>query len=413
MKIVVSCLLLPCALTAISAFTSRAPINNNRRSITLFLPAAETTTESENVNDNDDESQRYHDQAERLREQIRQMEADLGPSRKRSYEYDEQPPTAADEQGEEDIEMTLRGKRILVAGANGQLGSMVCRYLLRNYPQTQVIAAVHYVGESSPTSRGYARLSYEVGAEDGTGTIAPAWTIDDRETTFEYNPEVMQGYNLQNLRLVECEYLDPLSCKTIVEDADCDAIVWCATDFNGNLPRAVSSLNVALLFRAVTRPAKGRVDVEGVENMLGALRQVQLDRKRVEQMADSGKKKSRGTDPINFVLVSADTGAFQDTETPFGTFYGIKKRGEDLIRDFPSVTSTVLRMARFDDNFVKEDLSVLLTDASDDDTASSVSTAFEGPQRFINRRDAARAVAEALTNEELLGKTVNVWTASR
>ena len=346
----------------------------------------------------EDETQRYREQAEKLREQIRQMEQDLGPSRKRSYE---QPPTL-EELEPEDQEMTLRGKRVLVAGANGRLGSMVCRYLLRNHPQTEVVAAVHYVGENSPTSRGYGRLSYEVGAEDGIGSLGPAWS-EERDATFEYNPEVMQNYNLQNLRIVECEFLDPVQCTTVAEG--CDAVIWCATDFNGNLPRAVSGLNVAFLFRAVSRPDKGRVEVEGLQNMLGALRQAQLDRKRQDQFSSPSSNKRKGGDPINFVLVSTDANAFQNTETPFGSFYGIKQRGEELMKeDFPSLKSTVLRLGRFDDNFVAEDLEVNMTEI-DDDSA--------GQQRLINRRDAARAVVDALTNEELVGKTLNVWTKAR
>lgn len=272
--------------------------------------------------------------------------------------------------------------------------------LLRNHPQTEVVAAVHYIGEDSPTSRGYARLSYEVGAEDGVGSLGPAWS-EERDATFEYNPEVMQDYNLQNLRLVECEFLDPVQCTTVAEG--CDSIIWCATDFNGNLPRAVSGLNVAFLFRAVASPDKGRVEVEGLQNMLGALRQAQLDKKRQEQFSTS--KKSKGVDPINFILVSADTQAFKNTETPFGSFYGIKQRGEELMKeDFPSITSTVLRLGLFDDNFVPEDLPVNLTETNDESV---------GNERRINRRDAARAVVDALTNKELVGQTVNVWTKAR
>ena len=165
----------------------------------------------------------------------------------------------------------------------------------------------------------------------------------------------------------------------------------------------MSGLNVAFLFRALSRPDKGRVEVEGLQNMLGALRQAQLDQKRQEQFSTS--KKSKGGDPINFVLVSADARAFQNTETPYGSFYGIKQRGEELMKeDFPSISSTVLRLGVFDDNFVPEDLPINLTDV-DDESA--------GEQRRINRRDAARAVVDALTNKELVGKTVNVWTKGR
>lgn len=387
--ILLCCSLLLQAIVEVISFTVFLHKRNRVSHVVLLA------TEEE---ESGDESRRYRDQAEQLREQIRAMEAELGPTRQRSYS-----PPKQEELEPEDLEMSLRGKRILVAGANGRLGSMVCRYLLRNHPQTEVVAAVHYVGENSPTSRGYGRLSYEVGAEDGVGSLGPAWS-EERDATFTYDPEVMQNYNLQNLRLVECEFLDPVQCATVAEG--CDAVIWCATDFNGNLPRAVSGLNVAFLFRAVASPDKGRVEVEGLQNMLGALRQAQLDKKRQNQFSsDFFSKAKGGSDPINFVLVSTDANAFKNTETPFGSFYGIKQRGEDLMKEeFPSLTSTVLRLGRFDDNFVAEDLPIEMTDAADDSA---------GQERLINRRDAARAVVDALTNESLVGKTLNVWTKAR
>jgi nucleoside-diphosphate-sugar epimerase len=384
MRRVTGLLLLVSLWTGASSFVT--PCHTARRRTVEWCLAA--------TPDDDDDASRYQAQAARLRDQIRQMEADLGPTRKRSYE--DTPSTIP--APEEEAGRTLRGKKILVAGANGRLGSMVCRYLLRNHPQTQVVAAVHYVGENSMTARGYGRLAYEVGAEDGVGSIGPAWSsADERVATFTYDGEVMQDYNLQNLRIVDCEFLDPVQCSSVMEG--CDAVIYCATDFNGNSPRAVSGLNVAFLFRAVARPDKGRVEVEGVQNMLSALRLAQLDRKRM-----TGRE-SPASDPINFVLVSAEANAFENTETPFGSFYGIKQRGEELMKeDFPSVTSTVLRLGRFDDNFVQEDLDVVLSDVSEEETDK---------RRLINRRDAARAVVDALTKEELVGKTVDVWTASR
>eukprot|EP00978_Attheya_sp_CCMP212_P033978 scaffold140115_cov44-Attheya_sp.AAC.5 len=136
---------------------------------------------------------------------------------------------------------------------------MVCWHILRNNPDTEVVAAVHYVGEESFTSRGYGRLSYEVGAEDGAGSIGSAWSAEDRVATFEYVDE-MKDYNLRNL--VEVELLDPVQCETICEGVD--SVVWCATDVNANQPRAVSGLNVAFLFRAEADPTKGRVEIEGL-----------------------------------------------------------------------------------------------------------------------------------------------------
>ena len=375
-----------------SAFTSSSRSNpvgqwsfGTRSSSKLFADA----------NDNE-EAGRLKKQAEKLRAQIRDMEASLGNERKRSY--DEAPPTVVEVEPEEQ-EMSLKGKTVLVAGSNGRLGSMVCRYLLRNNPQTQVVAAVHYVGENSPTARGYGRLAYEVGAEDGVGTLGPAWSSeDDRNASFEWT-EDMRDYNLQNLRLVECEYLDPVQCRSVVEG--CDAVIWCATDFNGNQPRAISGLNIAFLFRAVTVPDKGRVEIEGLQNMLGALKQ-----ERLEKLRRTGRTEPPANDPMNFVLVSTAPEALNDFETPFGSFIGLKRQGEEMMKnDFPSLKSVALQMGKYEDNFVEEGLEVIYENKPE----------LENPRqtRKINRRDAAQAAVDALTREDLVGKAVQVYTALR
>ena len=210
---------------------------------------------------------------------------------------------------------------------------------------------------------------------------------------------------------------------TVAQDSQCDCIIWCATDFNGNKPRAVASLDVALLFRAFSRPTKGRVEVEGLQNMLGALKRVKQDAqwtKQQQQQLASGrdsakrdeeerKQKEKKNDfPIDFVLVSISPEAYPDFETPFGSFSGIKQQGEDIIRnDFPSLSHTVLQFGRFDDNFVAEGLDVHVEDVG-------VSLEKKSPEnrkrRRINRRDAARFAVEALLNKDLEGKTVQVWT---
>ena len=339
--------------------------------------------------DDEDEAARLQAKAEELREQIRKMEESLGDNRPRNYE-----PQPASVAVQDDDGMSLRNKNVLVVGANGRFGSMVCRYLLRNNPNTQVVAAVHYVGENSATARGYGRLSYEVGAEDGVGSIGPAWSSEDRTATFQYSDE-MKDYNLQNLRVVEVELLDPVQCQTITEGID--SIVWCATDFNGNRPRAISGLNVAFLFRAVADPTKGRVEIEGLRNILGGLK---MNRQ------NKGDGKASTNDPINFVLVSAAPNAYKDFETPFGTFNGLKREGEELLKDeFPSLTYTILQMGQYEDNFVDESLDILM----DESGSESEDTA----KRRINRRDAARAAVDALTDETVKGKTVQVWTALR
>uniref|UniRef100_A0A6T7JGE5 Uncharacterized protein n=1 Tax=Attheya septentrionalis TaxID=420275 RepID=A0A6T7JGE5_9STRA len=359
----------------------------------------------------EDEAARLRARAEELREQVRQLEETFGSEPRRPNQPKYVPPPPVEEL--KDGEVSLRNKRVLVVGANGRVGSMVCRYLLRNHPKTEVVAAVHYVGENSSTQRGYGRLSYEVGAEDGVGTIGPAWSSDDRTSTFEWSEE-MRDYNLQNIRIVEAELLDPVQCETICEDVD--SVIYCATDFNGNKPRAVSGLNVAFLFRALADPTKGRVEIEGLRNILGGLKASLQSRKWNSRTSSSveidyatSSTLTEPSDPTSFVLISTAPGAYKDFETPYGTFIGLKREGEDILKEFPSLTSCVLQMNKYDDNFVEEGLDVML-----DNVVSTKEGEAEGSsRRRINRRDAARAAANALVDTKLLGKKVDVWTAER
>jgi hypothetical protein len=119
----------------------------------------------------EEKAERLRRQAEEMRKQIERLENTLIDSRQRLPPRERfVPPTpfrpkATDDDDDDDDEglgaPTLRNKRIMVAGANGRLGSMICRYLLRNHPEIkEVVAMVHTVGEAS--TRGYGRLSYEV-----------------------------------------------------------------------------------------------------------------------------------------------------------------------------------------------------------------------------------------------------------
>lgn len=356
------------------------------------------------------EAERLQQQAEKLRQQIRRAEQELNASRR-----ERQPPAEVKEPtavAVQDTGMSLRHKRILVAGANGRLGSMVCRYLLRQYGSIvqEVVAAVHVVGENSPTARGYGRLAYEVGAEDGVGRIGPAWS-EDRVQTFQYSGEIMGDYHLNKLRIVECELLDPVQCASIAEDADC--VIWCATDFNGNAPRAVSGLNIAFLFRAVADPTKGRVEIEGLQNMLGALKTAKQNRQRTSQLSGGAAAKQEDdnpNEPINFVLVSVAPDTLGNFETPFGEFNAIKREAEQNLQAFPSLSSTVLQMGKYEDNFVEEGQPLIFEKAN---AASQDKSENNGKRKCINRRDAARAAVEALLDEELKGEVVQVYTAKR
>lgn len=358
-------------------------------------------------NNDDDEAARLRARADELRDQIRKMEGELGDNRGREYSAPVPAPAAvAESEG-----MSLRNKRVLVVGANGRLGSMVCRHLLRNNPRTEVVAAVHVVGENSSTSRGYGRLAYEIGAEDGAGSIGPAWSAEDRVASFEYTSD-MESYNLQNCRVVEVELLDPVQCNTITEDVD--SVVWCVTDFNGNTPRAVSGLNIAFLFRAVADPTKGRVEIEGLRNILGGLKNAKQSKKWNKDLATSDAAPTSSldgpNDPISFVLVSAAEDAFGEYETPYGEFNAIKREGEDIVtKEFPSLSHCVLQMAKYEDNFVEEGQDCLREENKEMEGVDSANRS----RRRINRRDAARTVSEALTDETLRNKVVECWTQVR
>jgi hypothetical protein len=369
---------------------------------------------NENNNDNN-EAETLRKKAQELRQQIRDMEATLGDQRLlRNNINNNNAAAVAVAAAPQQVEspMSLRNKQVLVVGANGRVGSMVCRYLLRNHPQTKVVACCHYIGEDSMTSRGYGRLSYEVGAEDGVGRIGPAWSsADERTATFEY-ADYMKDYQLQNLRLVECELLDPVQCTTICEGID--SVIW------WNQPRAISGLNVAFLFRALAAPTKGRVEIEGLRNLLGGLKTQQQEKRRYQQQQQGGSTSSSEETKddipraLNVVLVSTDPDAFEDFETPLGTFNGLKREGEDILKkEFPSLSYSILQMGRYDDNFVAEDLDVQYVSPGDDDEDSSTSRPAKKGRRKINRRDAARAAVDALTNNDLRGKVVRVWTQTK
>ena len=377
-------------------------------------------------NNNNEDAQKLQEKAQKLREQIRQMESTIGDKRSNNnalYIKKKEPDNDQDDQDGN----SLKNKRVLVVGANGRLGSMVTRYLLRTYGNEikEVVAACHYVGQA--TTRGYGRLSYEVGAEDGVGTIGAAWDGEDANASFQYDPETMDGYNLNKLRIVEVELLDPVQVLTITEDVD--AIIFCATDFEGNRPKAVASLNAAFLFRAVADPTKGRVEIEGVRNCLegflnGINQRKWKDRLEPGGDVDSTKKK---TCPTQFVLVSTAPDAFGGFETPFGEFNGLKRQGERIVmEEFPSISYSVLQMGKFDDNFVEEGQPIQYAVAEEDTVVvdgvvndkrssgiGSSSNNADGMQKRINRRDAACAAVEALIDEGIRGKKVQCYTALR
>lgn len=400
----------------ISTSLNRLPFSSSQQLSSSELPGFDLPEEDDSASEKmkkqeEEDAKKWKQMAEELREQVRDLEEKLPP---RTSINNNELYIKAKEREEELNTSPLKNKRVLVVGANGRVGSMVCRYLLRTHPEIEeLVAAVHTVSENSVTSRGYGRLSYEVGAEDGIGNIGAAWSAEDRVATFEYNPEVMGGYNLQNLRLVEAELLDPVQCQTITEGVDC--VIWCATDFNGNKPRAVSGLNVAFLFRAVASPTKGRVEIEGLQNILEGLTLSRTQRMRQDRLSGvvTNSKNSDEQNTPSFILLSTSEDAFSDFETPYGSFKGIKRQGEEMVRkDFPSISSTILQLSRYDDNFVEENLEVIKEEVETGADDTSISSD-EKERRRINRRDAAKAAVDALSDSTITGKILEVWTATR
>ena len=311
-------------------------------------------------------------EAQKLRQEATDLASSL-PERDES-EFESPPP------------LRRLPSKILVIGSNGRLGKMVVRDILRNLcgpksPSLNVIAGVH-------DARRVNSLSYEVGAEDGKGSIGAAWS-DQKTATFEWTPE-MRGYNLEKLTVRDFELLSPLEVNDVVSSVDC--VVFCATDFNGNKPRGISSLDAGLLFRAFRDPLKGRVEVEGIRNCLEAL-----------------KKKNLKVDYNQFVLASVAEDVFGNFVTPLGDFNSLKREGENLLKEFPSVSSCALRFGYFEDNFVEEGLS-LITKESERRREAEADGKASNNRKKINRRDAATAMVKGITETSWRGKCIDIFT---
>ena len=124
----------------------------------------------------------------------------------------------------------LRPCTVVVAGANGRVGSMVCRQLLRTQEKVTVRALVR----SADRVEDYARLSYEVGAEDARYALRPAWALAPEEdgggfsfeTQSQFDETVQSGYGLDRLELVPCELRHEPDLRAALRGAV--ALVWCA-----------------------------------------------------------------------------------------------------------------------------------------------------------------------------------------
>jgi len=226
----------------------------------------------------------------------------------------------------------------------------------------------------------------------------------------------MKDFNLDKLRVVEVELLYPAQCMTITEGVD--SVIWCATDFNGSTPRSVSSLDFGLFTRAILSPTKGRIEIEGLTNILGGLKQYKINKKGTNRVIgeDDGSSDLDGVhDPNSVVLVSVAPDVLMDFETPFGEFNALKRQGENILREgYPSLSHRILQMGKYEDLFVEEALDINMEDVNFKGTRNNeeMVSREEMSRRKINRRDAASAAVEALL-DSAVGKTVQVWTSTR
>lgn len=344
-----------------------------------------------------------------------------------------------------------------VVGANGRVGSMVCRELLRNHPEVTVRALVR----TATDTMGYSRLSYEIGAEDGKQTITPAWSDNGRggiggTRTMEFDEKVQGGYGLDRLNIRECE----VRYKPDVEDAlgDVDAVVYCASSFDRSRNRlpdgiggAVDAINrfglnlFTLNFgerqkdNAAERKeaARGKTaDAEGLENVLSTLRDSFEKKRRISALV-GGSSSANPMDGLpKIVAVSAASqliininpfdGSIEENE--FGFF---KRQGEMAIKD-SGLDAIVVRSAAIDEvrSIYDKEVNSILTEADDSDfdriPAKYRVSNDEANKRRIHPKDLARYLVKCLSGDALksagatkeseeatserASKTAEVWT---
>ena len=354
--------------------------------------------------------------------------------------------------------LKLPRSTIAVAGANGRVGSMVCRELLRNHPQVTVRAIVR---SASDPYQGYGRLSYEVGAEDGKMELAAAWEIgqDGRLGTMsmEFDEEVQGDYGLDRLEIREAD----LRYSRDVDEclSDVDAVVWCATAFNearqripdrlDDAARAIDQRGMALfelrlgkaLFgdapkedgsdQARREATRGKTaDEDGLECALKTLGAARRRRKTLSEL--TGGSGAGGALATPLVLLSAAAALGYDEDmwggAPRENEFGFRKRnGEALVRE-SGLPHVIVRSAAIDGLLVEDGLDVMSIDDPDaaaagalaeggEEAAGAVGVADkEARKRRIHPRDVARQLVSCLAPSSAAPRTssrvVEVWTTT-
>ena len=290
---------------------------------------------------------------------------------------------------------------IAVAGANGRVGSMVCRHLLRNHEQVTVRALVR---SASDPYQGYGKLSYEVGAEDGKMSLAPALQFNENgvmgAATTEFDEEVQGGYGLDRLEIRECE----LRYARDVEDAlaDVDAVVYCASAFNSfrqRLPDRVDDAASRIAQAGMNlfelrlgkaffgddkedgsdeprrKAAQGKTaDVEGLENTLNTLAASRRRRASLAQLT-GGKSRGGGDMPALVLLSSASSLGYDDAgegSQAQENEFGFRKRTAEAAVRAAGVPHVIVRSSVIDDVRGQEGLDVQVINEPDESEAEAV-----------------------------------------
>jgi len=175
---------------------------------------------------------------------------------------------------------------------------------------------------------------------------------------------------------------------------DCDMVVFAAGDFKNNKPRGVSTFSPGLLFRSIVDVSKGRVEVEGVKNVLNAI---------------VGERERRPKNRVGpeFIYISPDLECFDDFPTTSQSFKEIKSLGVEIVLGDKRVKSSVVELAKFDDNFNEEGKDILVHEVEEADQDGKCA------KRSINRSDASAFLSDAVFDRSLTGKRTKVCTVDK
>jgi nucleoside-diphosphate-sugar epimerase len=333
---------------------------------------------------------------------------------------------------------------VVVAGANGRVGSRVVTELLRKHPKVKVRGLVRSAQDISS----YERLSYEVGAEDGKGTLRPALQLGEGgflpAAELEFDENVMGSYGLDRLDIRECELRHRPDVREALAGADC--VIYCATTFGEGrtrLPEQLDDFNRGVaqfgtnLFElrlpgfgppeksdaaARRESAKGRTaDVEGLQNVLLALAVERKRRADLRKLSGLGAADYEELTPVVVASASAALGYQEDSDgSPREMEFGYRKRmGEEAVR-VSGLDHVILRSAELDQLRLEEGLAVqncdgVVAEAMTGAGAGSAGVADkEKKYNRIHPRDLARVLVACLFPDAQRegGSTVEVWTES-